>query len=189
MEPEMLKLRRTASKVLLVVAVVLGGQAVATPAHATITEVNFSASVEWMKFPEVCRSGLGCDASSGPVVRLWQFIVFVHFGPKQIGQSCEAFVDGQFGPNTETWTKKWQAEVMGASAADGRAGPNTWGTAWFKLTTDGWVTADQGYTASGDYTYTDTHGKFYLDWNGHYYPYPVGWYGTWHFWACSRATL
>lgn len=71
-----------------------------------------------------------CAASwcvrGGNVVRMWQAILWVDGFDNGQGTG---FIDGNFGPNTDSQTRRYQTAFLGASQSDGEVGPRTWGAA------------------------------------------------------------
>jgi hypothetical protein len=79
----------------------------------------------WHLNPTICR---GCANTNTNLVRFWQAILWAdNIGG---GISGTGFIDGAFGPNTESKTKSWQgvhSDWNGVRLVqDGRVGPRTW---------------------------------------------------------------
>jgi peptidoglycan hydrolase-like protein with peptidoglycan-binding domain len=77
----------------------------------------------WRNLFEICNGCQAGSSSRGATVALWQRILYAEYG-SSIGQSCDRFVDGIFGPNTANWTRSWQTSR--GIGVDGRVGPQTW---------------------------------------------------------------
>jgi hypothetical protein len=116
---------------------VVGG--LSTPAAAD------PASYGWSDNHQICKFTTGC-LRTGNLVRLWQSILWAD---EEFASSSN--IDGEFGPNTHTWTVQWQDEHMDGDLS-GKVGPNTWGTAYGML--------EVGACAADNYAYGEYPGPY-----------------------------
>lgn len=152
-------LAQRAVKAISVVAACVAGLIMAIPAPALAA---VGTSSQWKYFPE-----LGLNRYPGSnLVKFWQVIVW---SDVSTGNSCPAFVDGQFGSNTSTRTKSWQSTFK--IKADGGVGTQTWTTAQTHLSIDRTDVIDNrnasgtGYTLTSIYYwYAGKQARFYLSW-------------------------
>lgn len=104
--------------------------------------------------------------TQGNVVGFWLNILYVDvYLSKCTSQSSNA-IDGHFGSGATQSTKAWQTSKMGAGAADGYVGPNTWSKAWSLRTYTGFDPVNSTY----NYLHTGSRGSVdyarYLDGTG-----------------------
>lgn len=124
------RMRNAGIAITAAVAVMAG-----TAGTASATALNPRS---WVENPEICRWS-SCY-NDPDLIRFWQSILWAdNLG----GGITAATVDGQFGSNTETRTKRWQSDSRHLDyngnrlTADGEVGPRTWYAAQYVETGDG----------------------------------------------------